>query len=73
MIGGSSSIGSMSVYDVSLPLAETHDPFLWYLYGMVLSDMKREVEAREALVTAVTLYPCNWSAWQVRLLSTWHA
>ncbi|MEW5318251.1 MAG: hypothetical protein WDW38_009486 [Sanguina aurantia] len=27
-------------------------------------DMKREGEAREALVTAVTLYPCNWSAWQ---------
>ncbi|EIE22594.1 TPR-like protein [Coccomyxa subellipsoidea C-169] len=43
---------------------QTADPFLLYLYGLVLSDRERRAEAREALLRSVHGYPCNWSAWQ---------
>ncbi len=41
------------------------DPFLLYLYGLVLSDRGRTAEALEVLARSLTAYPANWSAWQV--------
>jgi hypothetical protein len=41
------------------------DPFLPYLYGMVLIDRARRDEARQTLSVAVMRYPCNWDAWMV--------
>ncbi|GMH41920.1 hypothetical protein BSKO_09839 [Bryopsis sp. KO-2023] len=40
------------------------EPFLLYVYGLVLSDRQRNEEARAAFVKSVTGYPCNWSGWQ---------
>lgn len=45
-------------------LGSNVDGFILYLLGLVLSDLKEEEEARQTLVTSVTLYPCNWSAWR---------
>jgi len=40
------------------------DGFIHHLYGMVLKELDLTTLAREALVQAVFLYPCNWAAWQ---------
>ncbi|KAK9318930.1 anaphase promoting complex subunit 8 [Lipomyces orientalis] len=40
-----------------------HDPFLLYLYGVVLIKHKCEKAALEPLVRSVKLYPYNWGAW----------
>ncbi|KAJ3271478.1 Anaphase-promoting complex subunit 23 [Terramyces sp. JEL0728] len=41
----------------------TLDPFLMYLYAIVLLDMKNQ-EGRKILVESLRLYPYNWSAWE---------
>lgn len=41
------------------------DPFMLYLYGIVLSGRGRTAEALDALVLSLRSYPCNWSAWMV--------
>ncbi|GLC48040.1 anaphase-promoting complex component apc8 [Pleodorina starrii] len=43
--------------------AQQQDPFLLYLYGIVLSGRGRTMEALDALVLSLRAYPCNWSAW----------
>lgn len=42
----------------------TLDSFSTYLYGVVLHELDRKVEARVALCLSVNAYPWNWSAWQ---------
>ena len=42
------------------------DPYLLYLFGIVLLERKKAKEGREALIKSIEIYPCNWSAWQVR-------
>ena len=45
--------------------AETRDdPFLHYLYGLVLVEKDMKDRAREALCAACRGYPCNWGAWE---------
>jgi len=39
------------------------DPFLKYLYGVVLAERDRKAEARVALAQSLSAYPWNWSAW----------
>ncbi|KAK1857651.1 hypothetical protein I4F81_000267 [Pyropia yezoensis] len=39
------------------------NPYLAYLYGVVLRASDRPVEATAALSVAVTLAPCFWGAW----------
>ncbi|GIL54052.1 hypothetical protein Vafri_9607 [Volvox africanus] len=39
------------------------DPFLLYLYGIVMSERGRTAGALDALVQSLRSYPCNWSAW----------
>jgi anaphase-promoting complex subunit 8 len=39
------------------------DGFLFYVYGLVLIKLDLVTEALEALETAITLEPLNWSAW----------
>jgi anaphase-promoting complex subunit 8 len=41
------------------------DGFIQYLLGIVLMDLGKREQAQQALTSAVTLYPCNWSAWTV--------
>ncbi|KAK9452882.1 anaphase promoting complex subunit 8 [Dipodascopsis uninucleata] len=41
-----------------------HDPFLLYLYGIVLIKHKCEKAAIEPLLRSVKIYPFNWGAWQ---------
>ena len=40
------------------------DAFLYYLFGLVLLDREKKDQAKRALMESVTLYPCNWAAWQ---------
>ncbi|KAK9479307.1 anaphase promoting complex subunit 8 [Lipomyces japonicus] len=40
-----------------------HDPFLLYLYGIVLIKHKCEKQAIEPLIRSVNIYPFNWGAW----------
>lgn len=49
-----------------LGLPDTHktDGFLYYLLGLVRLDLRKVLEAQNALLTSVNLYPCNWSAWK---------
>ncbi|KAK7204466.1 anaphase promoting complex subunit 8 [Myxozyma melibiosi] len=44
--------------------ATKDDPFLLYLYGIVLVKHKCEKAAVEPLARSVKLYPYNWGAWQ---------
>jgi anaphase-promoting complex subunit 8 len=39
------------------------DPFLKYLFGVVLKSMKREQEARKYFIESVNEYPLLWSSW----------
>ncbi|MCO5606730.1 hypothetical protein L7F22_060920 [Adiantum nelumboides] len=39
------------------------DPFGMYLYGVVLHELDRRIDARAALCMSVNAYPWNWSAW----------
>ncbi|PNH05167.1 Anaphase-promoting complex subunit 8, partial [Tetrabaena socialis] len=39
------------------------DPFLMYMYGVVLAARGRSGEALDALAASLRAYPCNWSAW----------
>nr|KYP68140.1 Cell division cycle protein 23 isogeny [Cajanus cajan] len=41
----------------------TVDPFVLYIYGLVLKQKGRENLARTVLVESVNSYPWNWSAW----------
>jgi hypothetical protein len=49
------------------PSPLSYDPFLLYLFGIVLLARKKVKEGREALLRSIEIYPCNWQAWQVRL------
>ncbi|RKO93862.1 hypothetical protein BDK51DRAFT_7956, partial [Blyttiomyces helicus] len=40
-----------------------NDPFLQYLYGIVTSAQDQKHVAEEALISSVTAFPANWSAW----------
>jgi anaphase-promoting complex subunit 8 len=40
------------------------DPFLFYIYGVVLKGMNQKQEAIGAFVEAVNGYPLLWAAWQ---------
>ncbi|KAK3239275.1 anaphase-promoting complex component apc8 [Cymbomonas tetramitiformis] len=40
------------------------DSFGKYLYGVILADRDRKVEARDMLVASVNEYPWHWGAWQ---------
>ena len=44
--------------------AKSADPFLLYLYGLVLIDREKNKEAKKVLEESVRGYPCNWGAWQ---------
>ena len=39
------------------------DSWLLFLYGIVLRKQGNEVEATNALIKSVRVYPWNWSAW----------
>ncbi|KAJ3413516.1 Anaphase-promoting complex subunit 23 [Chytridiales sp. JEL 0842] len=43
--------------------APTSDAFLFYLLGVVSLKLSLRDDALSALVTSVSLYPYNWSAW----------
>ncbi|KAK9330897.1 anaphase promoting complex subunit 8 [Lipomyces starkeyi] len=55
-------IGELEQYFRSSDLSK-HDPFLLYLYGIVLIKHKCEKAAVEPLIRSVKLYPYNWGAW----------
>lgn len=40
------------------------EPFLLYLYGVALIHQKNTKEALSKLISSVTIFPYNWSAWQ---------
>ncbi|RPA73025.1 anaphase-promoting complex subunit CDC23 [Ascobolus immersus RN42] len=42
---------------------QDEDPWILYLYGVMLLKQKNEVEARRALCKSVNLYPYHWGAW----------
>jgi anaphase-promoting complex subunit 8 len=48
---------------------QDEDPWLLYLYGIMLLKQKNEAEARRALCKSVNLYPYHWGAW-LELAST---
>eukprot|EP00178_Gracilaria_changii_P019879 TRINITY_DN576_c0_g1_i1.p1 TRINITY_DN576_c0_g1~~TRINITY_DN576_c0_g1_i1.p1 ORF type:complete len:556 (+),score=70.02 TRINITY_DN576_c0_g1_i1:461-2128(+) len=39
------------------------DAHLWYLYGVVLRQLRLEKEAFHALQKSISLFPYNWGAW----------
>ncbi|ODQ65864.1 subunit of the anaphase-promoting complex/cyclosome [Nadsonia fulvescens var. elongata DSM 6958] len=47
---------------------DTEDPFLLYMYGIIMSKKKNEKLAISKLIKSVSLYPYNWSVW-MELLS----
>ncbi|KAG2494351.1 hypothetical protein HYH03_007408 [Edaphochlamys debaryana] len=47
----------------SASAATREDPFLQYLYGVVLAARGRPQAALAALASSLRGYPCNWSAW----------
>ncbi|CAM6083310.1 unnamed protein product [Calypogeia fissa] len=47
----------------ALYIKGTLDAFGSYLYGVVLHERERKVEARAVLCSSVNSYPWNWSAW----------
>lgn len=42
---------------------KNEDPYLLYLYGVVLIQQKNEKEAISKLLKSINLFPYNWSAW----------
>ncbi|KAK9471955.1 anaphase promoting complex subunit 8 [Dipodascopsis tothii] len=54
-------VGELEQY---LRSTTAQDPFLLYLYGIVLRKHKCEKQALEALLRSVNLFPYNWGAWQ---------
>ena len=62
-----SSAWTANLPDSSLPasaLATRPDPFLLYLYGLVLTNSLRFAEAKKMLVASISVYPFVWSAWK---------
>ncbi|KAK9365266.1 anaphase promoting complex subunit 8 [Lipomyces kononenkoae] len=55
-------IGELEQYFRDSDLSR-HDPFLLYLYGIVLIKHKCERAAVEPLIRSVKIYPYNWGAW----------
>lgn len=45
------------------------DPFLNYLFGIILLKQKLISQSQEYLINSILLYPLNWSAW-VELISS---
>ncbi|CAG9463951.1 unnamed protein product [Pedinophyceae sp. YPF-701] len=52
---------------VSLPSSSQQgpstDPFLLYMFGLVLTDLGKLDDALVVLLRSVSLYPCHWGAW----------
>lgn len=48
---------------------ESLDGFLLYVLGLVLIEQSQVERAREILLSSVTKYPCNWSAWKALMLA----
>ena len=51
----------LHAHPASLPPHRTHTP------NPNPAGRKKSVEARDALLRSLHAYPCNWSAWQVRV------
>lgn len=47
-----------------------NDPFLLYLWGVVLSDLKRTTDSARCFARSVEIFPCNWAAWQAITVSS---
>lgn len=45
-------------------ISQKMDPFLYYIYGVVLHGMNQKQDAIVAFVEAVNGYPLLWAAWQ---------
>jgi len=43
---------------------EEADPFILYLFGIVLQGLGRNREAADTLARSLCGFPCNWSAWE---------